>query len=455
MAATRPPPAAAPGNVRAARGGVEGAGTAPPRPGGPYLAGTHRVRLMLRHLAFRSRLLLILSLFALVPAIAVTAAWGVVFGTALPLLSENAAWERVASSGTAVLDSLQGANLTPGQRRALEAHEQELEESLTRARQVRFIARNFAPVILVGAVLGLAILGVIASRVAGHLSRQLSRPLNELVGWAERIARGDPLPETAPPRGAREFRVLRERMRTMSDAIAEGRDRALEAERLRAFRESARRFAHELKNPLTPIQFAVRRLERAEPAGLEDVVDVLRTETERLDRMARAFSQFGRLPEGAPSEIDMGELVRYTARASVPASVPLEVEVAPGTPLVEGHHDALQRAFSNVLLNAADACAAGGGIHVRVAPVGGDGSSAVSVSIRDSGCGIPAERLATIWEPYVTHKEGGTGLGLAIARQAILAHHGSVSADSTPGSGTEIRFVIPVRAAATQGEVQG
>ncbi len=402
---------------------------------------------MLRHLAFRSRLLLILSLFALVPAIAVTAAWGVIFGTALPLLSENAAWERVASSGAVVLDSLRAADLTPGQRAALAAHEHELEESLTRARQVRFIAGNVAPVIILGAIFGLAVLGVIASRVAGHLSRQLSRPLNELVGWAELIARGEPLPGTAPPRGAPEFKVLRERMRKMSTELSAGRSRALEAARLRAFRESARRFAHELKNPLTPIQFAVRRLERDAAPELGDVVEVLRIETERLDRMARSFSQFGRLPEGAPSDVDLGELVRYTARATVPSTVAIEIDVAAGAPLVHGHHDALQRAFANVLLNAADACAAGGSIQVRVTPVAGDGEAAVAVSVRDTGCGIPPERLESIWDPYVTHKEGGTGLGLAIARQAILAHHGSVSAESTVGVGTEIRLVLPVRPA--------
>lgn len=403
---------------------------------------------LLRHLAFRKRLLLFLSLFALIPAFAVTVGWGVVVGKTLPLLSENTAWERVASSGTRVFDSLRNARLTAGQRDALQGLEQELEQSLTQANRFRFLADRAVPVAIVGAVLFLGLLGLVVSRVAGHLSRQLSRPLNELVGWTELIAHDQPLPEERPVRGAPEFNVLRERMRRMATELSEGRERAVESERLRAFRESARRFAHELKNPLTPIQFAVARLEREAPPNLGDAIEVLRTETKRLDQMSRAFAQFGRLPEGPVSEVDMAELVRYTARATVPPAVPVDISVPDDLPMVQGHHDALQRALANVLLNAVDACAACNGdarIEVTVDRARLDGQDAVGVSVRDTGCGIPAGRIENIWEPYVTNKPGGTGLGLAIARQAILAHHGSVSADSAPDRGTEIRFVLPVR----------
>jgi signal transduction histidine kinase len=399
---------------------------------------------MLRHLAFRSRLLIILSLFALVPAIALTVAWTIAVGSTLPLFSEQAAWERVASSGRRALDSVRGAQLSPGQRAALRAHEQELEHSLTQARRFGFVAERAPRIMVVGALLGLALVAVLASRVAGHLSRQLSRPLNELLGWTALIARGEPLPNALPPRGAPEFNVLRERMRKLSGELAEGRARAVESERLRAFRESARRFAHELKNPLTPIQFGLARLEREAPAELSDVVEVLRTETQRLDQMSRSFAQFGRLPEGPLSDVDVGELVRYTARAVVPPNIAVEIDVPKDTPMVRGQHDALQRALSNVLLNAVDACGHGGTIRVSVELSRLNGSDAVIISVRDSGYGIAAGRIENIWEPYETSKPGGTGLGLAIARQTILAHHGTVAAESMPGAGTEIRFVLPI-----------
>lgn len=409
---------------------------------------------MLRHLAFRKRLLLILSLFALVPAVAVTVGWSVVVGKALPLLSENTAWERVAESGTRAFDSLRGVPMPRGARAAVQELEAELGQSVTQARRFRFIADRATPLMVLGAIAGLVLLALGASRVAGHLSRQLSRPLNELVGWTGRIARGEPLPEERPVRGAPEFEVLRQGMRRMAAELDDARSRAVEAERLSAFRESARRFAHELKNPLTPIQFAVARLEREAPPGLEDAIEVLKTETRRLDRMSRSFAQFGRLPEGPVSDVDVGELVRYTARTAVPPEIGLDIDVAPELPMVRGHHDALQRALANVLLNAVDACGTQGRISIAVEPTRLEGTAAVGIRIRDTGCGIPPERIESIWEPYVTDKAGGTGLGLAIARQAILAHHGSVAADSAPGRGTEIRFVLPADGARTPSTVE-
>jgi signal transduction histidine kinase len=244
-------------------------------------------------------------------------------------------------------------------------------------------------------------------------------------------------------------------MRRMARELEGGRARALEAERLRAFRETARQVAHELKNPLTPIRFAVARLRLGAPAELADTVEVLEVESRRLEDMARSFSQFGRLPEGPAAEVDVGELARYTARATVPPEVALDIEVEEGLPMVRGHHDSLARALSNVLINAVEACRGDGRIDgkivVRVALAQARGRDAVEVIVRDTGCGIPPAQLERIWEPYVTHKAGGTGLGLAIARQAVLAHRGNVDAASAVGRGTEIRFVLPVNDGASSG----
>jgi nitrogen fixation/metabolism regulation signal transduction histidine kinase len=299
--------------------------------------------------------------------------------------------------------------------------------------------------LIILALVGLGVIGLIVSRIAGHLSRQMSRPLNELVGWTDRIAHGEPLPPESTVSGAPEFETLRDRMRAMSEELSEGRSRALEAERLRAFRESARRFAHELKNPLTPIQFAMARLEREAPPSLGDVVEVLRTETSRLDQMSRAFAQFGRLPEGPLSDVDVGEMVRYASRATVPPDISVEVSVDSDEMMIRGHHDALQRALSNVLLNAADASGPGGKIEVGVERAMIGNADAVRIQVRDSGPGIPPERIQTIWEPYITSKPGGTGLGLAIARQAILAHDGSIDIRCPPSGGTEVTFVLPTQ----------
>jgi signal transduction histidine kinase len=398
-------------------------------------------------------LFLILSLFAVIPAAVLTLVWAATLSTALPLLSGSAAWDRVAASGERAIATMRLAPLTAAQRAALAAHERELTSSVTEARRYQYLAARAVPVVAAVAVGAVVVLAVVASRVAGHLSRQMSRPLDEIVGWTEHIARAEPLPAGPPSRGAPEFHVLRRRMRTMADDLDAGRARELEAERLRAFRETARQVAHELKNPLTPIQLAVARLERASPPlppDLADTVAVIATEAARLADMARSFAQFGRLPEGPPADVDLGELVRYAARATVPSTVPVVVDVAADVPLVRGHHDALARAVANVLLNAVDACAhtpdGVGRISVHVRRVAGAAAPTIEIAVRDTGVGIPADTLDHIWEPYVTNKPGGTGLGLAIARQTVLAHQGTVSAASRVGEGTEIRFCLPVTA---------
>jgi signal transduction histidine kinase len=378
-----------------------------------------------------------------VPAAVLTLTWGLTLWRAAPLVSGSAAWERVAESGGEAIAASRAANLTEEQRRAVDTHEQELRSSLEQARRYSYLAGRTTVVVAVAALLALAVLTLISSRVAGHLSRQLSRPLDEIVGWTDRIAHSEPLPETPPRRGAPEFETLRTRMRAMASELDAGREQAIEAERLRAFRESARQVAHELKNPLTPIRFATERIAATSTPDISDAIDVLRTETGRLERMARSFAQFGRLPEGVAADLDMAELVRYSASATVPPETELAIVIDEPLPTVRGHHDALSGAISNVLLNAVEACAGGGRIDVDVAPARLNERSAVRVTVRDSGCGIPPAKLGRIWEPYITDKPGGTGLGLAIARQTIQAHGGTVAASSVHGKGTHIELVIP------------
>jgi len=424
----------------------------------------------MNQLRFRTRLVLILSLFAIVPALVLTLLWSGTVSTVLPFVTGRSAWDSVAASGERAIAAARQAPLSAAQRRAVDAHERELRTSVEQARRYTFLAERTVRVIAVAGVLALLILTGAASRVAGHLSRQLSRPLDELVRWTELIGHGEPLPPPAEPRviprsgmngdngttmevttsrvrGAPEFETLRRSMREMVSELEHGRRQAVEAERLHAFRESARRVAHEIKNPLTPIRFALARLRGQAPEILQEDVDVIEMESERLDRMAKSFAEFGRLPEGPPSEVDMGELVRYTARSCVHPGIALDLQIDENLPRVYGHNGALAGALSNVLLNAVDASGENGRITVTAKAARVGGREAVRISVADNGKGIAADNLERIWEPYVTNKPGGTGLGLAIARQAIWAHDGTVNATSTLGSGTEIQFTIPANGA--------
>lgn len=398
----------------------------------------------MKRIDFRSRLFVILLLFALVPSIVLSLAWAATSSLMLRFGGATAAWDSTASTGSRALAVARGRRLSPAESTAVLEHEQALRDNVVLARRAEFFIRRAAGVVAISALLSFAVLLIVGSRVAGHLSRNLSRPIQELVGWTGQIARREPLPDSPERRGAPEFELLRTRMREMALELEHGRRSALEAERVSALREAARQVAHELKNPLTPIKFAVARLRRDASPALQESVEVLSIETTRLEEMARSFALFGRLPEGPRAPVDMGELARYTARSSVPSGVSLDVSVGEDVPLVEGHHDALARALSNVVLNAVEACKEGGSIAVAVRRVSHNGGSAVELSVKDTGCGIPPSRLARIWDPYVTYKAGGTGLGLAIARQTVLAHDGEVAAESEPGRGTVIRFIFPV-----------
>lgn len=405
----------------------------------------------MKRIGYRSRLFIILALFAFVPAIVLTLAWTGTTAWLIPRLSGTAAWDSVATSGARALEVARRGPHSPEELRVLEEHERQVATSVSYAHRFEFLTKRFVPLLVIAELLGLGLLTLLTSRAAGHLSRQLSRPLHELVGWTALIRRREALPPIADARGAPEFELLRGEMRQMATDVEAGRRAALEAERLSALRESARQVAHELKNPLTPIRFAVEQLKRGVPPELADAVAVLSIESTRLETMARSFAQFGRLPEGPASDVDVADLVRAAARTSVPSHLSYTVEAEPDIPLLHAHHDALSRAVGNVLLNAVDACGASGTIAsaISVRPAGTERE--IVVAVRDNGVGIAPERINSIFEPYVTDKPAGTGLGLAIVKQTVVAHGGRVEADSTRGSGTEIRLIFPVRTTETQG----
>ncbi|MGH9422771.1 MAG: hypothetical protein ACRD3J_22550, partial [Thermoanaerobaculia bacterium] len=208
----------------------------------------------MNQLRYRTRLIVILSLFAIVPAALLTILWGGTMRSTISLVGGQTAWESVAGTGERAIAAARAAPLSTSQRAAVDAHERELRTSLEQARRFSFLAGRSMRIVTVVALFALLVFAFIAWRVAGHLSRQMSRPLVEIVGWTEMIGRGEDLPprDAQVARGAPEFATLRDRMRVMAQAIDIGRQRAAEAERLNAYRESARRVAHELKNPLTP-----------------------------------------------------------------------------------------------------------------------------------------------------------------------------------------------------------
>ncbi|MGH7658956.1 MAG: sensor histidine kinase [Gemmatimonadales bacterium] len=391
-------------------------------------------------LSFRQRILLILVALGTVPAAAAILGWALTLRANDPAPVARAAVQGVATTGRDLVETLDTLRLRSAEREALNAHVAQMNEALIRVRQASVYTRLMSGGLALTLLLFGAIILYVSIRLGGHLSRQLSRPMEELIGWTDHILRHEPLPPDRPRRGAPEFEDLRRAIREMAASLEQGRARELEAERLRMFREVARRVAHEMKNPLTPIRFAVAHLQRDATPQQQEVLEILRTESARLEQMAREFTDFGRLPEGPPSEIDLRELLEEVLRNSLPDGMQGRVDARPGTERVTGHYDPLRRAFENLVRNAVEACEEQGALDVRISPSGDTG---VTVVIADHGPGIEPGEAGRIFEPYYTRKPEGTGLGLALVRQAVEVHGGRISVGPTPGGGATFTVELP------------
>jgi signal transduction histidine kinase len=417
-------------------------------------------------LAFRHRIFVWLVVIATVPA-AVAVSVSLFTPDLVPPVGGAEAWERAGDTWREAIRRLDTQHLPPATRAAIDRHNEEVSRSVRRARQVQAFRYAISGT-LAGLLVGLAVLVAGgAVRLAGHLSRQLSRPIDDLVDWTGRIARGEPLPAGPEVKGAPEFQILRDAFRRMAGDLETARSREVEAAQLRTFRDVARQVAHELKNPLTPLRFAVGRLRLQAAPGQSELLEILDGESQRIEQMARDFSSLGRLPEGPPAPVDLAELLEGLARSTIPAGVAARIERDGTPPMVLGHYEPLRRAFQNLLLNAVDAMggppapgtredtegaerdatAARAPIVVTLAAASLEGRPAARVEIADRGPGIAPESLARVFEPYFTTKAHGTGLGLAIVRQTVHDHAGTITAANAPGGGAVFTVTLPAERA--------
>jgi nitrogen fixation/metabolism regulation signal transduction histidine kinase len=392
-----------------------------------------------------------LLLLTLVPLLTLLAAGYAVGSRSLQWVGTLGPWDSVAESGRALVDAAgPAAEADPELARILEAHRQELSNSVLLARRWAWLGERLGALLpLLSAALAM-VLALIALWVGRRLSVQLARPIKELAGWADRMARGEPLP---PPRPAerhevREVRALREAMRYSSVRIAEAQSRALEAGRVKAWGEMARRVAHEMKNPLTPLRLASHRLARHPDAAgvLREPLEVIDEEVTRLDELARQFAVLGRPSSGPASDVDVGELLQRLLDSDVPPHIERRLTVTAASPMVSAYYDALQRAFRNLLRNAVEAM--DGTERPRLVVEVRGRVAGLQVRVADNGRGIPVEHAARLFEPDFTLKAGGTGLGLAVVRQAVAAHGGTITAHVRPEGGAEFVIDLPASPAA-------
>jgi len=293
---------------------------------------------------------------------------------------------------------------------------------------------------------------ILAILLSSWAAARMTRPIVQLAGAAQEVAAGnwDTKVEVS---GGDEVGQLAESFNRMTAELLAQKERLVQTERVAAWRELARRLAHELKNPLFPLQLTVENLMRARTQSPEQFDEVfhesshtLLAEISNLKAIIGRFSEFSKMPHPQLQPVQTNEIVRgvvslFQAQLQAPGRAPItckqELDANLGT--IAADPDLLHRALSNLVLNAMDAMPIGGTLTLRTQR--NDGKAVIEVA--DTGSGLTPEECERIFTPYYTSKQHGTGLGLAIVQSVVSDHGGRISVQSEPGQGTTFRIELP------------
>ena len=302
----------------------------------------------------------------------------------------------------------------------------------------------------------------VALLIAVLLARSLGRPIADLAAEARKVARDEARPLRV--RGSGEIAELVEAFDRMIEDLAVTRRRLAATTRVAAWREVARRVAHEVKNPLAPIRAAVetlRRLRARNDPAFDDYFDeATRTvldEVHRIANIVTEFTRFARLPPPRLTEVDVDEVVRHVVQLQkANAGDVVITQTGPRVlPKIQADRDQIVQVLTNLVQNALDAVRGhkGGEVKVSASP---ERASHVAVTVTDNGPGIPPEFAKRLFEPYATTKAQGTGLGLAIAQRIAIEHNGELSylgpapsvvnggVNGERRAGARFRLVLPI-----------
>jgi signal transduction histidine kinase len=282
------------------------------------------------------------------------------------------------------------------------------------------------------------------------IAARVSRPIEQLAHAAEEVAEGN-WNVRVPPRGRDEVSVLARSFNHMTEQLQSQRDRLVQSERVAAWRELARRLAHELKNPLFPLQLTVENLVRARELSEAEFDEVFRestatlaTEIANLKTIIGRFSDFSKMPKPEVERIDAKDVVQrvralYESAAGREAKIEIRVDVARVSMPLDADPELLHRALSNLVLNAMDAMPDGGVLTLSAHPKG----ETVELRVSDTGQGLTPEECERLFTPYYTTKQHGTGLGLAIVQSVIADHAGTIAVESAVGGGATFIITLP------------
>ena len=293
---------------------------------------------------------------------------------------------------------------------------------------------------------------VLAILLSSWAAARVTRPVEQLARAAQEVAGGN-WNVRVDVNEDDEVGQLADSFNRMTTELLTHKERLVQAERVAAWRELARRLAHELKNPLFPLQLTVENLVRARTQSPEQFEEVFRessqtllAEISNLKGIINRFSEFSKMPQPQLQPVQVNEIVRRVAqlfqaqleshgRGAISCTLELDDKLEP----VAADPEMLHRALSNLVLNAMDAMPKGGALTLRTRSEADN----VVIEVADTGTGLTPEECARIFTPYYTSKQHGTGLGLAIVQSVVSDHGGRISVHSEPGKGTTFVIDLP------------
>jgi two-component system nitrogen regulation sensor histidine kinase NtrY len=293
---------------------------------------------------------------------------------------------------------------------------------------------------------------VLAILLSGWAAARVTRPVEELARAARDVAAGNWNAQVTVG-SSDELGELAESFNRMTRELLAQREHLVQAERVAAWRELARRLAHELKNPLFPLQLTVENLLRARqqsPQQFEEIFQesstTLLAEIANLKTIIARFSEFSRMPQPQFQDVQVNTVVQnvgrlFQAQLAAPehASIDCKLELADPMAPIAADPELLHRALSNLVLNAMDAMLQGGTLTLRTRQKG----ARSYIEVSDTGTGLTSEECARLFTPYYTSKPHGTGLGLAIVQSVISDHGGRIRVQSESGRGTTFVIELP------------
>jgi signal transduction histidine kinase len=307
----------------------------------------------------------------------------------------------------------------------------------------------------IAATLAVFALGMLLSLV---LASAVSRPVQALTDAAGRVAAGD-LSARVPAAGSDELGALARTFNQMVERLGESRaleERLRVAERSTAMGRFASALAHEIRNPLNSISLTIDHVrtrlapeDEARHGEFQALMATLKSEVTRLNRLVGDFLSSGQPARLDPRPCDVGTVVRETAalvqHKARDQAIEVEVDAPPGLPTTVADPELLKTCFLNLVLNAFEAMPGGGRLSLAARLEGPPDARAIAVLVSDTGVGMSPEAAAIAFEPYFSTKETGVGLGLALVSRIVEGHGGRIALDSTPGQGTTVRLLLPVR----------